>query len=911
MGVRSAGVAGLAACVTLAAVAAGLGAGPASAAGPGASTTPAAQVGQPLLAAQAAPDDRGTWSVTQISGDTWEVSWTSPTALPLTGDRPRIVESGRTLGPAALGADQRTLTVTVVGDRAPDPDRLDVLLAGDRIDAAGRDGDQALPGGSGPDRAGELLADDPGEPGPYAVTTSDYELDPLPIQGFKKPVEMVGHVVEPAAEAPTGSRPLVVLLHGRHEVCYGPGGGGNKWPCVAPKKEIPSQLGYDYLQRLLASQGYATVSIRANGINAQDFRAPDGGAAARAQLIRAHLDHWQALAGEHQLDLDRVVLVGHSRGGEGVDRAAIQIPADADYRVAGQVLIAPTDFAEHTAPYIPTVTLLPYCDGDVADLQGQRFTDTARDLDVDDPALKSSVLVMGANHNYFNTEWTPGSAVAPAADDWFGAKKGLCGSAHPDRLSAAEQQAVGATYVAGAVGLFTAGEQEVLPLYDGSDARVASTGDAVVLSHAIGGGRETRRPDVDMTLAAGTGEQQLCVGHWDLRFRPQHCGRKLDPGDLPHWTEASAGPAPRTAWELEWSRAGQTGALDLGSPLPVTDRRLELRTIVDQARGPVQLKVRLTDGSGRSVEVTPVGGGELTGLPTGRYLSKKWAQTLIVEPPAELAEVTRVELVGESGQGRLFVLDVSAAPDRLADVPDRRLPVVSIGNATVTESAEAGPQVARLPLKITGEVTEPAKVVVTSQGSRVGQTNRIVVDIAPGQREASVPIGYQADPAYSLDRVYQAQVWPLRGAATDRYIGRLRIVDQADPPVFTHTAVEPTVAEGESARVRTTMSVPLRGTTEVRVRIVRGTGEQVRVGDVSRSWLKRHRIPTDNPALPLYRAARGSHLVLSIDHGDRSNTFPVPVVKDKSREGIERLTLRLRPDYPGARPGTVAFKIRD
>ena len=107
------------------------------------------------------------------------------------------------------------------------------------------------------------------------------------------------------------------------------------------------------------------------------------------------------------------MLVGHSRGGEGVNRASIQIPLDAPYRVVGQVLLAPTDFGTQTAPYVPTVTVLPYCDGDVFDLQGQRFTDSARDLADDDTSLKSSVMVLGANHNFFNTEWTPG--IAPGA----------------------------------------------------------------------------------------------------------------------------------------------------------------------------------------------------------------------------------------------------------------------------------------------------------------------------------------------------------------------------------------------------------------------------------------------------------------------------------------------------------------
>ena len=153
------------------------------------------------------------------------------------------------------------------------------------------------------------------------------------------------------------------------------------------------------------------------------------------------------------------MLVGHSRGGEGVDRASIRIPLTAPYRIVGQVLIAPTDFAAQTAPYVPTVTLLPFCDGDVSDLQGQRFTDAARDVAAGDTSLKSSVLVMGANHNYFNTEWTPGPRCRRRATT------GPAGATRPaapptaERLSAAEQRAVATAYVAGAVHLFASGDQ--------------------------------------------------------------------------------------------------------------------------------------------------------------------------------------------------------------------------------------------------------------------------------------------------------------------------------------------------------------------------------------------------------------------------------------------------------------------
>ena len=102
----------------------------------------------------------------------------------------------------------------------------------------------------------------------------------------------------------------------------------------------------------------------------------------RAALIEAHLTAWADFvgAGTRSADLSNVILVGHSRGGEGANRASLDQAVDAPYDITGQVLIGPTDFGFQAAPSTPTVTLLPYCDGDVSDLQGQNFTDAARDL---------------------------------------------------------------------------------------------------------------------------------------------------------------------------------------------------------------------------------------------------------------------------------------------------------------------------------------------------------------------------------------------------------------------------------------------------------------------------------------------------------------------------------------------------
>jgi hypothetical protein len=82
-------------------------------------------------------------------------------------------------------------------------------------------------------------------------------------------------------------------------------------------------------------------------------------------------------------------------------------------------LLAPTDFTRTTVPGVSTSVLLPYCDGDVSDLHGQHYYDDTNDAVEDDGSFKSSLLMLGANHNFFNREWSPGS-VSGGYDEWGG-----------------------------------------------------------------------------------------------------------------------------------------------------------------------------------------------------------------------------------------------------------------------------------------------------------------------------------------------------------------------------------------------------------------------------------------------------------------------------------------------------------
>jgi len=857
--------------------------------------------------APATTQPRGSWEVTRLAAGRWHVSWTAPSALPVRSDRPEIVDAtGKAVGISTTQG--RTVTTVAVSSEKPDTALLQVVLSSTRLDRTtapvARTNAQKFVKQSV--TAVPKLDADPGTAGPYATTSSDYVRTAVKVAGMQAPIEMVGHVVEPAATAATGPRPLVVFVHGRHNYCYSPSGGeGNdSWPCRGAMREVPSHLGYEYVQKLLASQGFTTVSIRVNGINAQDGELTDGGASARATIIQKHLDYWATIAPAHQVDLGRVVLVGHSRGGEGVDRASIRIPLTAPYRIVGQVLVAPTDFARQTAPNVPTVTLLPYCDGDVSDLQGQDYTDIARDLSSGDTSLKSSVLVMGANHNYFNTEWTPGISQAPSNDDWYGDPAAQCGTKNPDRLSTKGQRAVGKAYIAGAVSLFTRSEtsSSLLPMFDGSRVAVRSAGNAVVHSHALGGDRQLRRPGQDTTLTLANGaDSSFCTGTTSDDFRPDACGSELSNVTTPHWPLLGDEPAAtRQFWQAGWVARGQTAGLQLTTPLDLRERFLDLRTIVDFRRAPVAINIRLTDTAGRSEVFTPEGGSTLAALPSSPadswdQVTKLWAQNVRVDPRSstglDLAGIGKVEIIGVSARGHLWVADLSSSAGTLPAVPAVRLPTLSIGSLTVKEGNANGTTVARVPFRLSRPMDRPGRFRVITVGQVPGSERVLTIDLAPGQLTGSIPVGYQGNRLDSADRLVTMVVaGASTNVITDKYVGQLTVLDDDPSPKITIARVKTTISEGKPAQWRITLSRAADYDLSVHAFVVHGPGRDLAGADVPLPWLRQHVFdPNGKKTL----AALGVEFYVSVPPGERSVVLSIPTVRDHVKEGAEAVTLRV------------------
>ncbi len=219
-----------------------------------------------------------------------------------------------------------------------------------------------------------------------------------------------------AAPATGGPFPLVVIAHGRH----------------APFGFVPASItsdenyrGYDYLQDHLASHGYVSVSVDLDDVVLwpSTTTLQTAGILARAWILLDVIERMESMnagAGSTlggKIDLDNVILVGHSRGGEAVVQAwrlNNVVPlgpsvgpgaGEGAFPIRAVVSIAPTTVERATAPPLDTIPYLVIygsADGDVnginAGVQPFRFYDLAK-------GPKQLVWIYGANHNYFNVSW--------------------------------------------------------------------------------------------------------------------------------------------------------------------------------------------------------------------------------------------------------------------------------------------------------------------------------------------------------------------------------------------------------------------------------------------------------------------------------------------------------------------------
>ncbi|GAA0881254.1 hypothetical protein GCM10009119_42240 [Algoriphagus jejuensis] len=215
-----------------------------------------------------------------------------------------------------------------------------------------------------------------------------------------------------------GPFPLVLVVHGNH-----------------PMQDF-SDPGYDYLGDFLASRGMILASVDQNFINGSWtdlFGRLEKENDARGWLLLEHLQVWKGWNTESshplfgKIDLDKIALMGHSRGGEAVGHAAMlnaldYYPDDATielgyhFNIKSVVAIAPVDGQYKpggSGTKFENVSYLTFHgaqDQDVTSFAGAmqyeriKFTDSVYHF-------KSAVYISGANHGQFNTSWGDNDAV--------------------------------------------------------------------------------------------------------------------------------------------------------------------------------------------------------------------------------------------------------------------------------------------------------------------------------------------------------------------------------------------------------------------------------------------------------------------------------------------------------------------
>jgi dienelactone hydrolase len=259
-----------------------------------------------------------------------------------------------------------------------------------------------------------------------------------------------------------GPFPLVLIVHGNHDM--------RKF----------SDPGYAYLGEHLASRGFILASVDENFLNG-DLRNENG---ARGWMLLQHLTNWRRWAADstspfyRKVDLSRIALIGHSRGGEAVSLAAAfnrlsRFPDDArvtfdfGFDIRSVVALAPVDGDRQYKPEgkgtplenVNYLVLHGTHDSDVQTFMGLRQYQRVRFTDGGD-WFKAALYIYRANHGQFNTTW--GSSDV-GDSGWLLARDLL--------LPGDEQRQVAKVFITGFLEATLHGKREYLPMF--RDHRVA------------------------------------------------------------------------------------------------------------------------------------------------------------------------------------------------------------------------------------------------------------------------------------------------------------------------------------------------------------------------------------------------------------------------------------------------------
>jgi len=208
------------------------------------------------------------------------------------------------------------------------------------------------------------------------------------LTGRKMPYKLRGIMAVPVGEGPF---PVVLITHGSHEN-------------LDETKRFDT--GYDYLVKALAQNGYAAISMDMLMPYIWTYGDDDDmekSIAVADEHIKSLL---KASGGEvlypidltNRTDMDKIALIGHSRGGETIFQIA-EKQRENGINIETLLSIAPSWDISREFPDVSATIIVPQYDGDVTRLDGIALYDYLVNNNNGDYSV---TFLMGANHNFFN-----------------------------------------------------------------------------------------------------------------------------------------------------------------------------------------------------------------------------------------------------------------------------------------------------------------------------------------------------------------------------------------------------------------------------------------------------------------------------------------------------------------------------